>query len=370
MAYFQFLAIFLGIPLLGISGLTWLDLRKGNWLPGPLQAVPYWIVLTAHVVAAVGYTTPWDNYLVATGVWNYAPQLVAGLTLGWVPIEEYIFFALQTLWAGLLLRWLAARQSYNSSLPKSGGGYRWLPSICLGVTWLWAAFGLTSGWKPGTYLDLILVWAIPLLMAQFAFGGDILWRYRRPVLLALAITVGYLSVCDSLAIHSGTWTIDPRQSSNIFLGGILPLEEFIFFLLTNGLILLGMTLVLAKDSHERFAQFRERLRSRTLQEIDGKQIKDHGVFLKIDHLSKSYQEGETSHPILKDVEVEIAQGESIAILGKSGSGKSTLLNLISGIDQVDGGEIWLQGSNLTSMKELQRTLFRRQSVGFIFQFLT
>ncbi len=91
-------------------------------------------------------------------------------------------------------------------------------------------------------------------------------------------------------------------------------------------------------------------------------------FLRIDHLSKSYQEGETTHPILREACLEVSQGEFLAILGKSGSGKSTLLNLISGIDQADSGEIWLQGANLTSMNERQRTLFRRQSIGFIFQF--
>jgi putative ABC transport system ATP-binding protein len=61
-------------------------------------------------------------------------------------------------------------------------------------------------------------------------------------------------------------------------------------------------------------------------------------------------------------------GEFIAILGKSGSGKSTLLNLISGIDLVDEGSIWIDQQQLTSMSELQRTLFRREKIGFIFQF--
>lgn len=48
--------------------------------------------LLLHVVLAVVYTAPWDNYLVATGVWSYNPGLVTGVTLGWVPIEEYTFF--------------------------------------------------------------------------------------------------------------------------------------------------------------------------------------------------------------------------------------------------------------------------------------
>jgi putative ABC transport system ATP-binding protein len=61
-------------------------------------------------------------------------------------------------------------------------------------------------------------------------------------------------------------------------------------------------------------------------------------------------------------------GEFVAILGKSGSGKSTLLNLLSGIDQVDSGKIWIAGREVTSLPERQRTLFRRENIGFVFQF--
>jgi putative ABC transport system ATP-binding protein len=63
-----------------------------------------------------------------------------------------------------------------------------------------------------------------------------------------------------------------------------------------------------------------------------------------------------------------AEGEFVAILGKSGSGKSTLLNVISGIDRVDSGSVWLGGQNLTTLDDQQRTLFRRRKIGFIFQF--
>jgi putative ABC transport system ATP-binding protein len=72
--------------------------------------------------------------------------------------------------------------------------------------------------------------------------------------------------------------------------------------------------------------------------------------------------------VLREADAEFARGEFVAILGKSGSGKSTLLNLISGIDLVDGGDIHVNGRSLTSLNERQRTLFRRQNIGFIFQF--
>jgi putative ABC transport system ATP-binding protein len=92
------------------------------------------------------------------------------------------------------------------------------------------------------------------------------------------------------------------------------------------------------------------------------------AFFSIRVLSKSYQEGKQKRVVLKEASASIARGESVAILGKSGSGKSTLLNLISGIDRVDSGTICINGQDLTALDERQRTLFRRENIGFVFQF--
>jgi putative ABC transport system ATP-binding protein len=91
-------------------------------------------------------------------------------------------------------------------------------------------------------------------------------------------------------------------------------------------------------------------------------------FLCLKNLSKKFKEGDQTRVVLDNTNASINTGEFVAILGKSGSGKSTLLNLISGIDLVDQGEIWIAGQNLTRMSDSQRTLFRRQHTGFIFQF--
>lgn len=251
MTYFGFLALFLIMPLAVLGVLTWQDHRRGITLPYALQNYPAWIVLVAHVVVAVVYTTPWDNYLVATAVWWYDPALVTGLTIGWVPIEEYTFFILQTFLTGLWLLYLARRLRFDPGSIAHAHQIRVISTFVLGVVWLVSVRLLVSGWSPGTYLALILVWALPPIMLQTIFGADILWRHRWLVLAALLPPVIYLSVADALAITVGTWTISPVQSLNIYLAGYLPVEESLFFLITNTLVVFGITLVLARESQSR-----------------------------------------------------------------------------------------------------------------------
>ncbi len=92
------------------------------------------------------------------------------------------------------------------------------------------------------------------------------------------------------------------------------------------------------------------------------------AFLRLENLHKSYQEGSKTRVILTGACAEFMPGEFIAIVGKSGSGKSTLLNLISGIDLADEGEIYIGNQNLNLLDDQKRTVFRRQNIGFVFQF--
>ncbi|AGC48647.1 ABC transporter ATP-binding protein [Myxococcus stipitatus DSM 14675] len=89
--------------------------------------------------------------------------------------------------------------------------------------------------------------------------------------------------------------------------------------------------------------------------------------VEIRDVTKSYAEGDTSREVLSGVKLELRRGEFVVLLGRSGSGKSTLLNLISGIDLPTRGEVLIDGKSLGTMSERERTLLRRERVGFIFQ---
>jgi putative ABC transport system ATP-binding protein len=90
--------------------------------------------------------------------------------------------------------------------------------------------------------------------------------------------------------------------------------------------------------------------------------------IQLQNLTKTYTEGKQTRTILANVNAAFNAGEFILLLGQSGSGKSTLLNLISGIDAPDSGDIWVDGRAINRMTERERTLFRREHIGFIFQF--
>ena len=85
-------------------------------------------------------------------------------------------------------------------------------------------------------------------------------------------------------------------------------------------------------------------------------------------VTKIYREGDRRHAVLQGVDLRILAGELVILLGRSGSGKSTVLNLLSGIDQPTGGEVLLGGESLSGMAERERTLLRRDKIGFVFQF--
>jgi len=85
-------------------------------------------------------------------------------------------------------------------------------------------------------------------------------------------------------------------------------------------------------------------------------------------LSKIYQMGEVAVVALRAIDLEIYEGEFLVLLGPSGSGKSTLLNILGGLDAPTGGEAWFRDHNLVGAGEAALTRYRREHVGFVFQF--
>jgi len=92
------------------------------------------------------------------------------------------------------------------------------------------------------------------------------------------------------------------------------------------------------------------------------------AILRAENLSKSYQMGEIEVKALQDTSFEIQDGEFVVILGPSGSGKSTLLNIIGGMDLPTSGKVFLRDEEITAYNERELTQYRRNKVGFIFQF--
>lgn len=93
-----------------------------------------------------------------------------------------------------------------------------------------------------------------------------------------------------------------------------------------------------------------------------------GLMIKIKNLCKSYGQGQSKIDVLKNIDLEIEDGKIICILGPSGSGKSTLLNIIGGIETIDSGQVDIYGENLSNMTKKDLESYRRNKLGFVFQF--
>lgn len=96
-------------------------------------------------------------------------------------------------------------------------------------------------------------------------------------------------------------------------------------------------------------------------------IANSNLIIRAEGVSKIYQTGTEQMVALRNVDFEVARGEMVAVMGPSGSGKTTLLNVLSGLDDVTAGTIWIEGQDLARMKDRKRTDYRARRMGFIFQ---
>ena len=97
-------------------------------------------------------------------------------------------------------------------------------------------------------------------------------------------------------------------------------------------------------------------------------IKENEMVIACEHLQKTYSQGPQEVHVLRDVNLEIAAGDRIAIVGASGSGKTTLLNLLGGLDLPTSGSVRVAGKDLATVNETERGLLRNKYLGFVYQF--
>src|SRR5437764_11288642 len=93
-----------------------------------------------------------------------------------------------------------------------------------------------------------------------------------------------------------------------------------------------------------------------------------GAVVEAHELTRRYGEGETAVDALRGVSLEISRGKLTAVMGPSGSGKSTLMHILAGLDRPTSGEVTIEGTEITKLKDTQLTKLRREHIGFVFQF--
>ncbi|HEX9036688.1 MAG TPA: lycopene cyclase domain-containing protein [Ktedonobacterales bacterium] len=258
MTYAQFLLFFIVTPLVALGAAALPAYFRRSSQPGQVALWPGIAPVLALMGIATLYTMPWDDHLIALGVWWYRPSSLFGLYIGHVPLEEALFFPLQTLLVGMWWLWLggwaapvAGAIDTRTAHTRRGALGR-SAVVAVGVAaWIGSLALLGAGWRAGTYVGWEIAWALPPLLLQALVGGDILWRRRRLLGWVVIPVVVYLSCVDALAIHLGIWTIDRRQSLGLLIGARLPVEELLFFLVTSALIGCGLVLGSATESRRR-----------------------------------------------------------------------------------------------------------------------
>jgi 15-cis-phytoene synthase / lycopene beta-cyclase len=197
------------------------------------------------ITIAVVSTIPWDSYLIRRGIWTYPPSVIIGPKLFSIPAEELFFFVIQTYNTTFLYLLLNKPVFHPSYLRTSQDGEtsnlkRVSGEVCLGICALVGGMLIAHGGS-GTYLGLILAWAGPFALLLWSLSSDFITSLPlTSTLVPIALPTLYLWVVDTLALRRGTWTIESGTKLGVHLWDGLEIEEAIFFLATNTLIVFGL----------------------------------------------------------------------------------------------------------------------------------
>jgi len=203
-----------------------------------------WFLIAIAVVS----TIPWDSYLIRRKVWTYPPSVIIGPTLFSIPAEEVFFFVIQTYNTTLLYLILSKPVFHSCYLIERKGSHASPPFYfrrIIGQAFL--VLGIYIGgvliWKDGegTYLGLILVWAGPFALLLWSLSYQFLSSLPlSSTLVPILLPTFYLWIVDTIALRRGTWTIESGTKLGIHLWDGLEIEEAVFFLATNTLIVFGL----------------------------------------------------------------------------------------------------------------------------------
>ena len=197
---------------------------------------------------AVVSTTPWDSYLIREKIWTYPENVIVGPTLFNIPVEEVFFFIIQTYNTSLLYLILSKptfhpvylrgrRLLYDGRRLRL---WRWLGTMAI-VTAIFTGALLVKRRTDGLYMGLILVWAGPFVLLLWTLAHQfILELPLSNTFVPIALPTFYLWIVDTVALRRGTWVIEAGTKVGIQLWHGLELEEAVFFLLTNVLIVFGL----------------------------------------------------------------------------------------------------------------------------------
>lgn len=197
------------------------------------------------ITIAVVSTIPWDSYLIRANIWSYPEHVVLGLTIFSIPVEEVFFFVIQTYNTTLLYLILSKPILGPVYLVKEEQDDKWkwtklIGQLALALVIKRAVDYIRAGGQR-TYLGLILAWAIPFLFLLWSLAYQFLMRLPlTSTVLPIVIPTLYLWIVDTLALKRGTWVIESETKTGWTLWDGLEIEEAIFFLLTNCLIVFGL----------------------------------------------------------------------------------------------------------------------------------